>query len=146
MDQHAEGLLEMKPFKIDRNSWHYKLNKHFLNADSMYYTWEPKHNNFCSYWRATMFRLFFLVLFVCGFTIFSCILGIAAWSNPFNAFIVLVSLIGAFAIIFALVVISVYLDERKYKNRDVPDVPKSLIVQKYIAYKSKVCPMVEYEK
>ena len=52
----------MKPFKVNRDSWHYKLNKHFLNdrGDNEYYMqdyWERKHNNFCAYWRVTMFRL-----------------------------------------------------------------------------------------
>ena len=52
----------MKPFVINRNSWHYKLNRKFMNEYGwsdyrMEDQWEPRHNDFCSYWRATIFRM-----------------------------------------------------------------------------------------
>jgi hypothetical protein len=39
--------------------------------------------------------------------------------------------------------LSEYFEKRKYQNKEVPD---SLFVAKYKSYKSKVCPMVEYDK
>ena len=142
----------MKPFKVNRDSWHYKLNKHFLNdrGDNEYYMqdyWERKHNNFCSYWRVTMFRL---VVAMFGSAVILMLLfglGQAIYQNPWDSFVVASGVVGA-VLAFATVgvcgmFLSEYLEKRKYKNKEVPD---SLFVAKYKSYKSKVCPMVEYDK
>jgi hypothetical protein len=132
----------MKPFKINRNSWHYKLNKNFLNGRSMYYDWEPKHNNFCAYWRATMFRVLFagLLSLVC-IGILS-MLGAVVYTDPMGALAVVVSVIGILATVFGVIAFLQYLENRKKTNADKPD---SLFMQKYKAHKAKICPMVEFK-
>ena len=132
----------MKPFKINRNSWHYKLNKNFFNDSSMEYRWEPKHNNFCAYWRATMFRLLgagFLSSMVVGvFTI----LGVIAYTEPVTFLAVIGSILGLILLIVGIAFIVHLIEDRKKANADKPD---SLFMQKYKAHKSKICPMVEYD-
>jgi hypothetical protein len=132
----------MKPFKINRNSWHYKLNKNFFNDSNMQYGWEPKHNNFCSYWRATMFRVLgagFLSSIVIGmFTI----LGVIAYTEPVTFLAVIGSILGLILFICGIAFILHIIESRKKANADKPD---SLFMQKYKAHKSKICPMVEYD-
>ncbi len=132
----------MKPFKINRNSWHYKLNKNFFNDVSMKYTWEPKHNNFCSYWRATMFRvLFAAALSLIVITMFT-MLGVAIYLKPIEF------LIGfALVVVMTAIPVGTYLlvEFLKDRNKAKGDKPDSLFVQKYKAHKSKICPMVEYD-
>ena len=134
----------MKPFKINRNSWHYKFNKNFFNNDDycMEYRWEPKHNNFCSYWSATMGRM--LVAAILGSLVIGCLAALVyiAYQDP----IAIVSILGTVAVILATVLGVIaflqYLENRKEANADKPD---SLFVQKYKAHKAKICPMVEYD-
>lgn len=126
----------MKPFKINRNSWHYKLNYHFIRDSPMPY-WEQDHSDFCSYWRATIFRLIaaaFLTAFL-AFLLFG--IGFAFYTNPISAIFAVGTIVAVFA---ACVGIVVYLDSRKKKEPS-----QSLIAQKYRAHKEKICPIVEFE-
>jgi hypothetical protein len=136
----------MKPFKINRNSWHYKLNQNFLN-DRQYHMeyWEDKHNNFCSYWRATMFRLVFASAAAVFILLMLFVIGDVIYQNPWDALIIVGSVVGIFSAVGGIFAFSMYLDERKSK-RNYEDIPDSLFVAKYKSYKSKVCPMVEYDK
>ena len=139
----------MKTFKINRNSWHYKLNRKFFNTwgDNEYYmqdSWEPKHNNFCAYWRATMFRaiwVIFLAVFA-GICLFA--MGIAAYQHPWDTLIVVGSVISIIAFLVFGIALSETIEVIKSK-REEKAAPESLFVQRYRAYKSKVCPMVEYD-
>ena len=153
----------MKPFKINRNSWHYKMNTIFFNEYqySMERNWEPRHNNFCSYWRATFFRIVFItmfasfifallsmmVLFITMFASFifdllsMMVLGTIA--NPMAALAVLGVILAIIALIVGGVLAHTGYTAYAKKNADKPD---SLFVQRYKAYKSKVCPMVEYDE
>lgn len=132
----------MKPFKINRNSWHYKLNKNFFQDQSMLYSWEPKHSNFCSYWRATMFRLLFgaalSLIFITMFTM----LGIALYLHPIEVLIGFLMVVGMIAIPVGGFFLMEFLKDRNKAKGDRPD---SLFVQKYKMHKSKICPMVEYD-
>jgi hypothetical protein len=142
----------MKPFKVNRDSWHYKLNQHFMNprGDNEWYmrdNWEQKHNNFCAYWRVTMFRL---VVALFGSAVILMLLfglGQAIYQNPWDSFVIASSVVGVVLSFGTIGVcgmfLSEYLEKRKYQNKEVPD---SLFVAKYKSYKSKVCPMVEYDK
>lgn len=134
----------MKPFKIKRNTWHYKLNKHFFNEYqySMDRNWEPRHNNFCSYWRVTMFRLMFAAFLTALIASLLFGLGTAIYYYPFEALKVVGIVSTVFIGLFSITFCALYLDERKKDKASKPD---SLFVQRYKAYKSKVCPMVEYD-
>lgn len=135
----------MKPFKINRKSWHYKLNKNFLNEDgwsevSMKNSWEPKHSNFCSYWRATIIRL--IVATFLAFIVIICLYGgvVGAYQNPIIALKVVASGVAFLVGITGVVLIMIYFDRSKEKLND------NLFVQKYKVHKSKICPEVEYKE
>ena len=134
----------MKPFKINRNSWHYKLNKNFFNNDDycMEYRWEPKHNNFCSYWRATMFRMLFAAIL--GGMAIGCLagLGYITYQDPIATVAILGTIVGMGATVIGGVLLLEYLNNRKKTNANKPD---SLFVQKYKMHKAKICPMIEYD-
>jgi hypothetical protein len=134
----------MKPFTVNRNSWHYKLNKHFLNEDGFFMerSWEPKHNNFCSYWRATMFRMAAVGLLATGIIILLSLAAVGTYVNPLGAAIVVGVILAMIAGVALLVVALHYADKRKYANRGKPE---SLFMQKYKAHKSKICPSVEFD-
>lgn len=138
----------MKPFKINRNSWHYKLNCNFFNSygDNEWYMhdcWEPRHNNFCAYWRATMFRALGLAVVTLFAGSFLFTAGGAVYDHPWDALIIVGSVIGIFALIAVMAFIKFKIDE--FRSNPKEDKPESLFVQRYRAYKSKVCPMVEYD-
>lgn len=134
----------MKPFIINRDSWHYRLNKSLLNEEGfskqrMQDYWEPRHNNFCSYWRATVFRMIWIAIIVALIIIVLSCLGYAVYMNPWGT----VRVVSYAAVIVCAVLGWVYmlciLDGTKKKMGN------SLFVQKYKVHKSKICPEVEYD-
>lgn len=135
----------MKPFTINRNSWHYRLNRDFLNEDgfserSMELNWEPRHRDFCSYWRATVGRVIAFNLAVAA--LFLLIVGFAhlVVYYPIDLLIAVAVIIGIFAVIVMIALAEEAVKGRK-KNQ-----PEGLISQRLRAYKSRVCPIVEYEE
>lgn len=140
----------MTTFKVNRDSWHYKLNQKFMNerGDNEWYmrnNWEQKHNNFCSYWRVTMLRLAFAMLIALFSIMILFIVGSGIYQEPMTALIVFGVIGGLIAFVIVLAVLATYIDtiKNKRKHKEVPD---SLFIAKYKSYKSKVCPLVEYEK
>lgn len=147
----------MKPFKINRESWHYKLNTEFFNEFSsndeipgphkrvMEKLWEPKHSDFCSYWQATVLRITVIIasiLTVCAVLYFISFLVIN-YHQELVTFLILIA--GVTIVMFILEkvykgVVSFFSKEKPKKEK-----PESLIAQKYRAHKAKICPMVEYE-
>lgn len=134
----------MKPFKINRNSWHYKLNQNFFNdyQYSMEYNWEPHHYNFCAYWRATMLRVFFATSLTVGLGGVVTMLGVGVYNDPLGAVIIIGSVLGFIATVVGIAASVTFFSDRKKAKADLPD---SLFMQKYKAHKSKICPGVEYE-
>lgn len=135
----------MKPFKINRNAWHYKLNQKFINDEGltdymMQNYWEPRHQDFCSYWRATIGRLFVLVFCITAAFTILLVIGHLVYTNPIETLTAFLGFIGMIAAVVGLILASEKLKSRN-QNR-----PEGLISQRYRAYKSKVCPMVEYEE
>jgi len=132
----------MKPFKINRNSWHYWLNQHMLNENQHWMEkWEAKHSNFCSYWRATLFRVLWSV--ICGVVLLT-MLGmmlVAVYMNPLQALYVMLTVVAVIASIIGCVLANEYFEDRKESNPE----PKTLIGKQYAAYKSKICPSVEFQ-
>ena len=134
----------MKPFVINRDSWHYKLNKNFNNDYNHYMkSWEDKRSNFCSYWRATMFRVIGVFIMSLIAVIILATIGTVIYYEPVTALIVVGPIIGIIAAIALIVFIS---EKIKYKKKPVDKLkPESLIVQKYRAHKSKICPTVDFK-
>jgi len=134
----------MKPFNINRNSWHYKLNQHFFNAEPMRW-WEPEHNNFCSYWRATVIRVFFAAFLAVLAVCILAVLTVASINDPIGAAIVFGSSVLVVGTIIGLAVLSEYIQERNRERAEKGEQPKTVIGKQYAAWKSKVCPSVEYK-
>ena len=135
----------MQPFKVNRNSWHYKFNMNFMNAHGDYERgrtyWESKHNNFCSYWRTTFFRLVWAAVIAFGALVLVSFFGFMAYNDPIKTVLTVGTAIGVIMFIVGTAFIITEITERKPSD----EAPKSLFVQKYIAYKSKVCPQVNYD-
>lgn len=139
----------MKPFRINRKSWHYQLNRYFFNHYTDWMSqWEASHNNFCSYWRATLFRSIFATLLAAICIIILTALGISIYQHPIE-FATAVALVAtAVTVAFGGAILIRYSIER-FKNRSATETtqkPEGLFAQRYRAYKSRICPMIEYDK
>lgn len=139
----------MKPFRINRKSWHYQLNRYFFNNYTDWMSpWEARHNNFCSYWRATLFRSIFATLLAAICIIILTALGISIYQHPIE-FATAVALVAtAVTVIFGGATLIRYSIER-FKDRSATETtqkPEGLFAQRYRAYKSRICPMIEYDK
>lgn len=133
----------MKPFKINRDSWHYKLNKKFMNDyEHNMWSWEAKKNSFCSYWRATFFRIVALTAFASFIFAVLSMMVLGSIANPMAALAVLGVILAIIAFFTTLVLAHTGYTAYTKKNENKPD---SLFVQRYKVYKSKVCPMVEFD-
>lgn len=135
----------MNEFKINRNSWHYKFNKNFMNENGfsdylMQKHWEPKVNNFCAYWRATIFRIIFaLMIAIVAFGFLFAVVSIVA-AYPMEA-------VQVFGLVFGIIVACVgllFMFLAVTKSANKVSNSNSLIVMKVKAYKSKICPSVTY--
>lgn len=88
-----------------------------------------------------MFRIVTLVicLAVVGFLLSG--LGMLVYQNPIEVLKAVGFIIGAIAAAAGLIWASENL--KKFRRSDAPE---GLVSQRYRAYKSKICPMVEYEE
>jgi hypothetical protein len=139
----------MKPFRINRKSWHYQLNRYFFNHYTDWMSqWEASHNNFCSYWRATLFRSIFATLLAAICIIILTALGISIYQHPIEFATAVILAVATLTFIFGGATLIRYSIER-FKNRSAAETtekPEGLFAQRYRAYKDKVCPAVEYDK
>jgi len=135
----------MKPFRINRNSWHYKMNRRFSpfhnNPNYMEYNWEPRHSNFCAYWRATTFKLVWLSVVTFGIIGLLFMIANTIYIHPIVALkvtgAIIAVIVGGITLLFLFAGIS--------KMNETVAKSNSLFVQKYRAQKSKICPTVEFE-
>lgn len=134
----------MKPFKINRDSWHYHLNKNFFNEDSFWMerSWEPRHNNFCSYWRATVFRLIFAtaLLAVIGFAFSMLAYYLYAYTGQ-----TLLTIGGAILFVVILIGVPLMLVVGVDRIKQSEAVKNSIVLQRIRNHKSKICPSVEFK-
>lgn len=134
----------MKDFNINRNSWHYRLNKSFLNEHgycqySMQRNWEPKVNNFCTYWRVTMFRLLVatILALVCATVGVGFVL--TTINNPIGVAVAIGFAISMFAVPTGVALIFTTSSNRLNNSN-------SLFITKVRSVKNKFCPAVNYEE
>lgn len=139
----------MKPFKINRKSWHYQLNRYFFNHYTDWMSqWEARHNNFCSYWRATLFRSIFATLLAAICIIILTALGISIYQHPIEFATAVALVVATLTFIFGGATLIRYSIER-FNSRSATETtekPEGLFAQRYRAYKSRICPMIEYDK
>jgi peptidoglycan/LPS O-acetylase OafA/YrhL len=126
----------MKAFKINRDSWHYKLNKYFFNPIYrwMEISWEPRHSDFCSYWRATITRLVAALALVALAILVVGTIGTVIYMYPIDAIIT----VGGIILLIAVIMLSEKLKELSANRTQTEQKPNC------IAYKDRICPMVEY--
>jgi hypothetical protein len=134
----------MKPFKINRDSWHYKLNKNFFNEDSFWMerTWEPRHNNFCTYWRATVFRVFFVTALLAAI---GSVFGMLAYYLYTHTGQALFTIGGAILFVVILIGVPLLLVVGTDRIKQSEAVKNSIVLQRIRNHKSKICPSVEYK-
>lgn len=135
----------MKPFEINRTSWHYKLNRYFLNEHgfserSMEYAWEPRNNNFCAYWCSTVTRLIVLAISIVIVSALLLFLGMVIYNEPYEFFMFISCIVGI------IVSMAIMLTIGEYFSKKSKTESKNIFIQKYKSYKSKICPMVEYKE
>lgn len=136
----------MKPFVINRNSWHYKLNAGFLNDSAWRMDrWERRHSNFCSYWRATIIRVAALIILASLFLGLLFVLGANLYLHPLEGLIFVAALVVSLGLIGGVILFLGWLEKRK-ENQETSDKPESLFVQKYRTHKQKICPVVEFKE
>ena len=70
----------MNSFKINRNSWHYKLNRNLctMNIDC----WEAEHSSICSYLWATMINTLKILLVLTAIVIVAAIIITMIVASP----------------------------------------------------------------
>jgi hypothetical protein len=134
----------VKDFVINRDSWHYALNKRAFNDDgwSEYYMrdgWERTHNNFCAYWRATVARMIAvaLIAIIAIAAIAAC--SYAVYLHPLATAKIVAS---AIAVIITIASIVIVLDQLHAAQHAAQ---RSLAAQRYRVYKSRICPNIEYK-
>ena len=132
----------MQKFKINRSSWHYKLNKNFLNDSWNQDYWERTHSDFCSYWRATILRTVFGLVILSFLAFLLATLIAVTIAEPFAIAFTLLGIVLLIGFVAALVTMSEYINARKKQSSE----PTTLIGQRYAAYKNKYCPLVEFDK
>jgi small-conductance mechanosensitive channel len=130
----------MQTFKINRNSWHYAMNCSFFNeySDCME-LWERRHSNFCAYWRSTIFRIIAILFMTASLLVALMFLGYMAYLEPLAAAYAFSTVVLVVAAVVGTALLQV-----RYAKHD--EEPKTLIGKKYAAYKSKVCPLVEFDQ
>lgn len=105
--------------------------------------WEPRHNNFCSYWRATVFRLLFVLLLLGISSLALSALGYYIYSNTSEAVITIGAVIAGAAVMIGVPILLI-LTADKIKHSST--VQNSIVLQRIRNHKSKICPSVEYRE
>lgn len=141
----------MNTFKINRNSWHYKFNKNFFNENgyseyAMQDYWEPKHNNFCSYWRSTFIRMTLFLIIATLIVAVAAFLGFAVVMHTTDTLIAAGVIIGFLAVVAISIVLVMVFNKGIKKGLDKIQNSDNLFIQKYRVHKSKICPILEYKK
>jgi hypothetical protein len=123
---------------INRNSWHYKLNSHVFNDSWGMKRWERTHNTFCSYWRATVFRLIFTALATALVLAMLTVMVVAVYANPVGAGITAIGIVGLLVVVIGGALLTEVVSEK------LSEEPKTLVGKQIMVYKSKICPKVDY--
>lgn len=129
----------MNSFKINRNSWHYKLNHNLctMNIDC----WEEEHSSICSYFWATMINTLKILLVLTAIPIIAAMIMMIIIASPAAAGIG--SGVVASALFLPVIVIMIYdyvFERIRISHAKNP----SIIVQRIADYKNRVCTRVEF--
>jgi hypothetical protein len=134
----------MKPFIINRNSWHYKLA-----SKGKYWDVLGEPTDFCSYWRIVMFGLLEYLVLVAFLSLIVLFMAVSFYVNPVSTTIGLVAIFSIIFGVFGFHKLVIFLKENKQKHDyDVAFNRKQegLLRMKYRSWKEKICPKVEYNE
>lgn len=152
----------MKPFSVNKNSWHYRLNVSMaktndrLNRDDYVEKYVMSKDNLCSYWQMTLWSMFkfavaaAFVIGVTGFLLFVAYnIGYAFVFHTTEAMIGTAIITVTIGIIFGLAFGGNWLNSRKQRKLDAilyyGETETSLSKAKYTSWKSGVCVPVEFK-
>jgi hypothetical protein len=152
----------MKPFVVNRDSWHYKLNVRMcktndrLSRDDNAVKYVMSKDNLCTYWQMTAWSLikvlitaFFALslVYIVGYLIY--LYGYAWLFHTFDTFVATTSVIATIAGIVGLVTLFAWLDKRKKRKLDDilyhGETETSLSKAKYSSWKYGICLPVEFK-
>jgi hypothetical protein len=152
----------MKPFVVEKNSWHYRLNAYALDK-GVFDTKERvdmfirSKDNLCSYWRLTIFSIIKLAaigvfiggaIFIAGAGVYT--LGKAIFMYPLEGLIIIVVVFSAIFVCgligYALSVLAERRRKKLYKILHEGHTETSLTKAKYDSWKAGVCVPVEFKE
>jgi hypothetical protein len=152
---------EIKPFIVDKNSWHYKLNLKMLKSSSIFAydshaeLYIKTRDNFCKYWRLTAINIFKLILAFTFLLIMLAAVGIVLFGIGLafytDAFVTLAIGGAATAVIAAAFGTAFLIDYSTKRKKNAvrqllnSDNKQGLLVTKYTSWKQKICPTVEFK-
>ena len=105
-------------------------------------SWEPKRSNFCSYWRATVFRLIFATALFSIIAFAFSMLGYFLYAHTGQA---LLTIAGGIVLCLILIGIPLLLVVGVDRIKESEAVKNSIVLQRIRNHKSKICPSVEYK-
>lgn len=152
----------MKPFIVNKNSWHYRLNLNSIKQDKLFYHNEytvkyvERRNDLCSYWKMTLYNIIgkilyfsFLSLVLLSILYFTYGICTSFLVDPMMVSIIIISLaLVIFIIIFILNTIESYSIARQQEISNITNniTTDHLMKARYQAWKNKTCIKVEFEK
>lgn len=153
----------MKPFSVNKNSWHYRLNIRMCKTNERLYEdvalaerFVCSKDTICSYWRLTAWSVFKVVVIVS----FLAAVVVAALSLVYLFLHALVTAtaytllwtgvtIGSFGLVVGLIVLGTTLDKRKAEKLNKVlngETESSLAAAKYSSWRNKVCVPLEFKQ
>lgn len=152
----------MKSFSVNKNSWHYKLNVEMcktndtLKRGDYAVLYVESKDNFCSYWRMSMWSMFkvlaaatFFAVVAAGIITALYMIGSAFIFHTQQALITTGVAFSFLAVVAAITIILNWLADRNRKkiNSIIYDgqTETSLTKAKYSSWKAGICLPVEFK-
>lgn len=152
----------MKPFIVNCDSWHYRLNVKMCKTnerlidDDNAVKYVMSKDNLCTYWWMTTWSVIKVLItaffalsltYIVGYIIY--LYGHAWVFYTFETFATTASVIFCFAIIIGLIMFFAWLDNRKKRKLDSilyhGETETSLSKAKYSSWKNGICLPVEFK-
>jgi preprotein translocase subunit Sss1 len=147
----------MEKFKVNKNSWHYKLvNEHVTDKYPYDLREKAMPTNFCAYWRRVVIECMknsIATILVVGSMLL--VLGGLGYLIYLAFAVATIADFAAFALVLLFFAALVYgmllpdiLRKRKIKQleKGTDEQPSNIFVTKYKSWKGKYCPAIEYER
>lgn len=152
----------MKTFSVNKDSWHYRLNVRMaktnerLSRDNYAEKFVQSKDNFCSYWRMTLWSMFKVAVSVsfAGVAIFGVLyllygFGYAFIFHTTQALVGTALVFGVIGVLVGMFAVSTWLDKRKKQKLDAilydGETETSLAKAKYSSWKGGICLPVEFK-